>query len=153
MEEIQTWFYMTGDNNFTRKLSIIWLHLANRRKHKKSITWRYAAQTLSQQVTVALIRLRPPQFFPIYTSSNWMHFIWCWTHLSYTYVQLISEVQMLLWCSLPVQYIVPLTVSRAPCCRGFNTFNVKLSLITVCLPVNFKLCVAEESSEKRLCHW
>ena len=27
-----------------------------------------------------------------------MNFIWCWTHLSYTYVQILSYVQMLLWC-------------------------------------------------------
>ena len=44
MEEIQTWFYMTGDINsyFSLHYKYIWLHLAYRRWHKKSITWRYA---------------------------------------------------------------------------------------------------------------
>ena len=31
------------------------------------------------------------------------------------------------------------TVWRAPCCSKFNTFDVKLSVITVCLPVIFEL--------------
>ena len=30
---------------------------------------------------------------------------------------------------------IPLTVWRGPCFSEFNTFDVKLSLITVCLPV------------------
>ena len=42
---------------------------------------------------------------------------------------------------------IPLPVWQAPSCSEFNTFNVKLSMITVCLPVIFKLSGAEESSE------
>ena len=56
------------------------------------------------QVTMALMRLWQPHFFPIYTPFNKMHFIWRWAHLSYTYVPLISEVPMLLWCCFAVQY-------------------------------------------------
>ena len=33
---------------------------------------------------------------------------------------------------------IPLTVWRAPCGSKFDTFDVKLSVITVCLPVNFE---------------
>ena len=34
---------------------------------------------------------------------------------------------------------IPLTVWRVPCCSEFNTFDVKLSVITVCPPFNFEL--------------
>ena len=34
----------------------------------------------------------------------------------------------------------------------FNTFDVKLSVSTICLTVIFQLSGAEESSENRLCH-
>jgi len=93
------------------------------------------SQTLRQQVTMALMRLWPRQSFSMYTPFNRLHFIWHWTHLSYTYVQIISDATaMLLFHSA-----IPLTVCRAPCCSEFNTFNVNLSVITVCLPVVFEL--------------
>ena len=56
------------------------------------------------QVTMELMRLWQPHFFPMYTPFNPMRLIWRWIHLSYTYVQLISEVQMLLQCCFGVQY-------------------------------------------------
>ena len=34
---------------------------------------------------------------------------------------------------------IPLSVWRAACCSEFETFNVNLSVITVCLPVIFEL--------------
>ena len=55
---------------------------------------------------MSLIRFRHPQSFSMYTPCNRMNFIWCWTHLSYTYVQIISYVQMLLWCCFAVQYLL-----------------------------------------------
>ena len=62
------------------------------------------SQTLRQQIKMALLWLWQRQSFSMYTPCNQMHFIWRWTHFSYTYVQLISEVQMLLRCCLAVQY-------------------------------------------------
>ena len=62
------------------------------------------SQTLHQQVTMALMRLWQPQSFSIYTSCNQMHFIRHGTHLSHTYVQLISYKNMLLRCYFAVQY-------------------------------------------------
>ena len=56
------------------------------------------------QVTMELMRLWQSHFIPMYTPFNQMHFIWHWTHLSYTYVPLISEVLLLLWCCFAVQY-------------------------------------------------
>ena len=89
---------------FTCEISIIWIHSADRREHKKSITWMYAEHSDVENVTPADyngVNAIPSQ---IYTPFNRMHFIWHWTHLSYTYVQLISEVHMLLQCCFAVQY-------------------------------------------------
>ena len=62
------------------------------------------SQTLRQQVTMALMRFWKRHSFFMYTPCNQIHFIWSWTHLSYTYVQLIYYVQMLLRCCFAVQY-------------------------------------------------
>jgi len=62
------------------------------------------SQTLCQQITMAIMQLCQCLSFSMYTSCNRMHFIWLWTHLLYTFAQLISYVQMLLWCCFPVQY-------------------------------------------------
>ena len=48
---------------------------------------------------------------------------------------------------------IPFTVWRAPCCSEFNTFDVKLSVIMVCLPAMFELSEADKTSENSLCHW
>ena len=50
------------------------------------------SQTLRQQITMALMRLCQTHSISIYTPFNRMHFIWRWTHILYTYVQLISYV-------------------------------------------------------------
>ena len=60
------------------------------------------SQTLRQQVTMALMRFWK-RHSSMYTQCNQIPFIWRWTHVSYTYVQLISEVQMLLQCCFAVQ--------------------------------------------------
>ena len=52
-------------------------------------TWK----TLRQKVTMSLMRFWKRHSFSMYTSCNQIHFMWHWTHLSYTYVQLISYVQ------------------------------------------------------------
>jgi len=44
------------------------------------------------------------------------------------------------------------TVWREPCCSEFNTIDVKLSVIMVCLPAMFELSGTEKTSENRLCH-
>ena len=107
-------------------------------------------QTLHQQVTMALMWLWQHHFFPIYTAFNQMHFIWHWTHLSYTYVQLISEVQMLLQCCFAVQY------PSQPCERKVVVNSTHLKSIYPWLgyvfQLFFKLSEANESSENRLCH-
>ena len=48
-----TWLDTSALFLSTCKLSIIWLHLANRRGHKKSITWRYAEHSDVTNVTSA----------------------------------------------------------------------------------------------------
>ena len=103
------------------------------------------SQTLHQQVAMTLMRLWQRHSFSMFTSFNRMHFIWSWTHLSNTYVQLIAYVQMLLWCSFTVQYPsqcntthsaipltvqYPLTVWTAPHCSEFNTSDVTMSVST-----------------------
>ena len=45
---------------------------------------------------------------------------------------------------------IPLTVSRVYCCSEFNTFNVKLSVITVCLTVIFNI-VGPRNHLKTVC--
>ena len=103
------------------------------------------SQTLHQQVTMTLMRLWHRHSFSMYTPCNRMHFLWRWTHLSNTNVQLIAYVQMLLWCSFTVQYPsqcntthsaipltvqYPLTVWTAPHCSEFNTSDVTMSVST-----------------------
>jgi len=61
-------------------------------------------QTLHQQVTMALLWLWQCHSFSMYTPFNWMYFILSWIHLSTTFPQLISYVQMLLRCCLAGQY-------------------------------------------------
>ena len=62
------------------------------------------SKMLRHQVTMALMWFWKRHSFSIFKSCKQMPFIWCWTHLSYTYVQFISEVLMLLWCCFTVQY-------------------------------------------------
>ena len=46
--------------------------------------------TLRQQITMALMRLLKRQTFSMYTPCNRIHFVYMWTHLSYTYVNMCS---------------------------------------------------------------
>ena len=92
----------------TCNIAIIWLPSADSRGHKKSITWRYAEHSDVANVTSAGYNgvntiLKASLLLNVHTMPS-KHFIWCWTHLSYTYVQLISEVQMLLQGCFKVQY-------------------------------------------------
>ena len=48
-----TWLETSTSFFSTCKLSIIWLHLANHRGHKKSITWRYTEHSDVANVTSA----------------------------------------------------------------------------------------------------
>ena len=142
MEEIQSWFYMTWTHQLYFSLHVNDQSYGCTRPIAESIRRASpggmrstpTSQTLRQQVTMALMRLWPRQSFSMYTPFNRLHFIWRWTHLSYTYVQIISDATAMLFHS-----VIPLTVWRAPCCSEFNTFNVNLSVITVCLPVVFEL--------------
>jgi len=56
-------------------------------------------------VTMSLMRLWHRHSYSMYTPCNHIHFIWSWTHLSHTYVQLISYVQMQLQCCFAVLWI------------------------------------------------
>ena len=85
------------------------------------------SQTLRQQVKMALMRLWQRHSFS-------MHFKWHWTHLSYTYV-LCKYCMCRCYCDAVSQ--CNNTVWQAPSCSEFNTFDVKLSVITVCLTVIF----------------
>ena len=115
MEEIQSWFYMTGHINFIIKYQsygCTWpIAESIRRASAGGMRSTPTSQTLRQQVTMALMRLWPRQSFPMYTPFNRLHFIWRWTHLSYTYVQIISDATAMLFRSaIPSQYVEHLAV-------------------------------------------
>ena len=121
----------------TCKLSSIWLHSANRREHKKSITWRYAEHSDVANVTSAgyngVNAIVTASLLPnIHTiQSNALHMTLNPLILYICSIKIWStDATVMLFCST-----IPLTVCRAPCCSEFNTFNVKLSVSTVCLTV------------------
>ena len=147
---------MTGHINFlsTCKTSITWLLLADHRGHKKSITWRYAEHSDFANVTSVgyngvnaivtastLLNVHIMQSNALHMTLNPLIIYICSVNI------FCVDVTAMLFCRA-----IPLTVLRAPCCTEFNTLNVKLSLVMVCLPVMFYLSGAEQSSEKRLCH-
>ena len=103
------------------------------------------SQTLRQQVTMALMRFWKRHSFSMYTPCNQIYFIWCWTHFSYTNVQLISEVQMLLQCCFAVQY---------PSQSGERNIEVNSTQSTSNIPWLWYVLLsgAEKTSENRLCH-
>ena len=102
----------------TCKISIMWLHSTDRREHKKSITLRYTEHSDVANITSAgyngFDAIVTASLLPNIHTIQAMHFIWRWTYL----------------CCFAVQYP---SVCWAPCCSEFNTINIKLSVITVCL--------------------
>ena len=99
---------------------------------RSTLTWK----TLRQQITMVLMRLWQPHFFPIYTPLNRLHFIFLNPLILYICSVNIWSVDAT---AMLFHSAIPLTVWRVPCCSEFNTFDVKLSVITVCPPFNFEL--------------
>jgi len=123
----------------TCKISIIWLRSTDRREHKKSITWRYAEHSDVANVTSAgyngvnaivtaslLPNIHTIQFNALHMTLNPLILYICSVN-----IWSADATEMLF------QSTIPLTVCQAPCYSEFNTFNVKLSVITVCLTVIF----------------
>ena len=123
----------------TCKLSVTWLQSSDRRKHKKSITWRYAEHSDVTNVTSAgyngfnatVSASLLPNIHTI--QSNALHMT------LNPFILYICSVNI--WCAVATAMLfssaIPLTVWRAPCCSEFNTFDVKLAMIRVCLTVIF----------------
>ena len=133
----------------TCKLSVTWLQSSDRREQKKSITWRYAEHSDVANVT-------PVDYngvTAIVTASLLLN-----VHTMQSSALHISEPTFIYICSVNVlcadstamlfHSAIPLTVWRVPCCSEFNTFDVKLSVITVCLPFIFELSMPRNL----LCH-
>ena len=112
--------------------SYTWLIAENiRRGSPGGLQSTLTLEMLRQQITMALMRLWKRQSFSMYTPCNRIHFIYMWTHSSYTYVNILCVVAT----GMLFRSTISLTVWQAPSCSDFNTFKIKLSMITVCLPV------------------
>ena len=131
-----TWLDTSSLFHFTCKWSIIWLHSANRREHKKNITWGYAEHSNVANITSAgyngvnaivtaslLLNVHTIQSTALHMTLNPL-------------ILYIYSVNIRCYCNA-VSQCNTLTVWRAPCRSEFNTLNIKLSVITVCLTVIF----------------
>ena len=133
------WLDTTTLFHFTCKIASIWLHSTDRSGHKKSITWMYAEHSDVANVTSAeyngvyaivtaslLLNVNAMQSNALHKTLNPLILYICSVNI------VCADATALLFRSS-----IPLTVWRAPSCCEFNTFNVKLSVITVCLPAIF----------------
>ena len=151
MEEMQPWFYMTGQLYFSLRVKYQPYGYTRliadgiRRAPPGCIQSPLTSQRLCQQATMALTQLWHCHSISMFTPCKRLHFMWRWTHLSYTFVQLISYGRC--FCNAIWQCNSPDGLVSAM----FNWIQ-NISGISVALPAIFELSGTEESSKKRLCH-